>query len=83
VGTFSTHKWAGDGDGDWHISAVEFDELLSRSVVVINPASSCFAAEMIEAHPEAKAVLNVRRDVDKWNKSAVTNMFGVEKNRLF
>lgn len=57
-------KWfdPGSPDGDCHISAAEFDELLGHCVAVTDAAASCFAAQMIEAYPDAKVILNVRRD---------------------
>jgi hypothetical protein len=75
-------KWFGDRDGDCHISAAEFDELLGHSVAVTDAASSVLAVEMIAAYPDAKVVLNMRKDLDKWHESAVTNLVGVEKNWL-
>ncbi len=69
-------KWFGGRDGDCHISATEFDALLGHSVAVTDAASSCFAAEMIEAYPDAKVILNYRRDLDAWHKSAVKNLVG-------
>ena len=35
-----------------------------------------FAAEIIEAYPEAKVVLNTRRDMDAWHHSAIENIAG-------
>lgn len=71
------------GDGDCNISAEEFDKLLGHSVAVTDAVSSVFAAEMIRAYPDAKVVLNVRRDPDAWHASAVENLVGVNENRLF
>jgi len=36
------------------------------------PAS--FAAEIIAAYPEAKVILNTRRDLDAWHRSAINNL---------
>ncbi|KAL6359025.1 hypothetical protein LRP88_09223 [Fusarium phalaenopsidis] len=43
---------------------------MGRAVAVADAPASVFAAELIEAYPEAKVVLNYRRDVDAWHKSA-------------
>jgi hypothetical protein len=59
-------KWYGGGA---EITAAEFDELLGHSVAVTDAAASVFAAEMIAAYPEAKVVLNMRRDLDAWERS--------------
>ncbi|PGH00222.1 hypothetical protein GX51_05919 [Blastomyces parvus] len=68
-------KWFNPhGGGDCIITAAEFDELLGHSVAVTDAAASCFAAEMIAAYPEAKVILNVRGDMDKWHASAVKQL---------
>lgn len=73
-------KWYGAPDGESHITAADFDALLGHSTAVTDAASSVFAAEMIAAYPDAKVVLNVRRDLDKWWESAQTNLVGIEYN---
>ncbi|KAK1967052.1 hypothetical protein LY78DRAFT_656707 [Colletotrichum sublineola] len=69
--------------GDCSISAAEFDELLGHCVAVTDAAASCFAAEMIRAYPEAKVVLNVRRDLDAWHRSAVKTLVHVNESWSF
>lgn len=78
-------KWfdPGSPDGDCHISAAEFDELLGHCVAVTDAAASCFAAQMIEAYPDAKVILNVRRDLAAWQKSAVQMPVGVNESWTF
>ncbi|GJC86043.1 hypothetical protein ColLi_08881 [Colletotrichum liriopes] len=84
-------KWYGGGRGsqkeenlgDCSISAEEFDELLGHCVAVTDAAASCFAADMIRAYPEAKVVLNVRRDLDSWHKSAVKTLVHVNESWSF
>ncbi len=56
------------------ITAADFDALLGHSVAVTDAAASIFAAEMIAAYPEAKVVLNMRRDVDAWHRSVVRTL---------
>jgi hypothetical protein len=73
-------KWFGDKDGEASITAEEFDEMLGHSVAVTDAAASVFAAEMIEAYPEAKVVLNVRRDLDAWHQSVVKTLVRVNEN---
>jgi hypothetical protein len=51
------------------ITREEFDELLGHSVAVTDAAASVFAADLIRAYPEAKVVLNMRRDTEAWEKS--------------
>ncbi|EGC45103.1 conserved hypothetical protein [Histoplasma capsulatum var. duboisii H88] len=68
-------KWHNPhGDGDCTITAAEFDALLGHSVAVTDAAASCFAAEIIAAYPDAKVILNVRGDLDKWHASTIKNL---------
>ncbi|KAL2265846.1 hypothetical protein VTJ83DRAFT_6946 [Remersonia thermophila] len=64
-------KWYsnGRGSGGRRISREEFDALLGHCVAVTDAAASVFAADLIAAYPEAKVVLNMRRDTDGWEKS--------------
>ncbi|KAF6820083.1 hypothetical protein CPLU01_12857 [Colletotrichum plurivorum] len=84
--TLARKKWFGaenHNEGDVSISADEFDELIGHCVAVTDAAASCFAAEMIRAYPEAKVVLNVRRDLDKWHESAVKTLVHVNESWSF
>lgn len=76
-------KWFGPPDGDCHISAAEFDAVLGHATAVTDAASSVFAAEMIEAYPDAKVILNVRRDQEKWWESAKKNLVGISHDSRF
>ncbi|KAF5536522.1 ARCA-like protein [Fusarium napiforme] len=57
-------KWFGSLDGNTTITQEEFDEILGHSVAVTDAAASVFAAELIAAYPDAKVVLNYRKDLD-------------------
>ncbi|KAK7432947.1 hypothetical protein QQZ08_000418 [Neonectria magnoliae] len=52
----------------------DFDAVLGHSVAVTDAAASVFAAELIAAYPEAKVVLNCRKDLDAWHRSATTTI---------
>ncbi|KAK3939300.1 hypothetical protein QBC46DRAFT_450541 [Diplogelasinospora grovesii] len=56
------------------ITTADFDELLGHAVAVTDAAASCFAAELIAAYPDAKVVLNMRRDVDAWHRSVINTL---------
>lgn len=73
-------KWYGGPDGEAHITREEFDELIGHAVALTDAPGNVFAAEMIRAYPEAKVVLNVRRDLDAWHHSAVTNLVGINES---
>jgi hypothetical protein len=69
-------KWHGESNGDVSISAAEFDGLIGHCTAVTDAAGSCFAAELIAAYPEANVILNVRRGLDAWHRSAVKTILG-------
>lgn len=69
-------KWYGADNGESNITAADFDALLGHATAVTDAAASCFAAEMIAAYPEAKVILNTRRDLDQWHKSVIKNICG-------
>ncbi|PWY88289.1 hypothetical protein BO70DRAFT_394008 [Aspergillus heteromorphus CBS 117.55] len=71
-------KYAGDPDGDVHISKAEFDALIGDHDAVLDSVPAMFAAELIEAYPEAKVILNTRRDLDAWHKSIMKTIVGIE-----
>jgi len=60
-------KWRGGPDSI--IAAAEFDLVLGESVAVTDMPAVAFAAELVAAYPDAKVVLNTRRDVDGWYQS--------------
>ncbi|KAI0477586.1 P-loop containing nucleoside triphosphate hydrolase protein [Xylariaceae sp. FL0804] len=51
------------------ISAADFDELLGQHTAVTDIAAFYFAPELIKAYPDAKVVLNYRKDMNKWMAS--------------
>ncbi|EGZ71075.1 hypothetical protein NEUTE2DRAFT_22447, partial [Neurospora tetrasperma FGSC 2509] len=53
------------------ITRAEFEELLGHCQAVTDAPASVFAAELIAAYPEAKVVLNMRRDEEQWQESLV------------
>ncbi|OIW27920.1 hypothetical protein CONLIGDRAFT_682928 [Coniochaeta ligniaria NRRL 30616] len=65
------------------ITAADFDALLGHAVAVTDAAASVFAAEMIAAYPEAKVVLNMRRDVDAWHASVVRTLVHANESWAF
>ncbi|RAK87664.1 hypothetical protein BO79DRAFT_175378 [Aspergillus costaricaensis CBS 115574] len=62
-------KYAGAADGDVQITRAEFDALLGDHDAVLDSVPAMFAAELIEAYPEAKVILNTRSDLDAWHRS--------------
>ncbi|RYP42518.1 hypothetical protein DL767_000206 [Monosporascus sp. MG133] len=60
-------KWFGPLDGETKITAADFDALLGHAVAVTDTAGSVFAAELIDAYPDAKVILNYRKDLEHYN----------------
>jgi hypothetical protein len=44
---------------------------MGHAVAVADAPASCFAAELIEAYPDAKVILNYRKDIDAWHRSVI------------
>ena len=59
-------------DGDADISADDFDQILAHCEAVTDSPAAIFAAELIKAYPDAKVILNTRRDLEKWYESHLT-----------
>jgi hypothetical protein len=68
--THRAHRWFGPLDGNTTFTQEDFDAVMGHSTAVTDAAGSVFAAELIEAYPNAKVVLNYRKDLDAWHRSA-------------
>ncbi|OOF90678.1 hypothetical protein ASPCADRAFT_519085 [Aspergillus carbonarius ITEM 5010] len=60
--------------GAIQITAHEFDVLLGHCDAVIDTAAALFTPEIIAAYPGAKVILNTRKDVDAWHRSAIKTL---------
>lgn len=47
---------------------------MGHAVAVADAPASVFAAELIEAYPDAKIVLNYRSDIDAWHRSLISTL---------
>ncbi|KAI9932582.1 hypothetical protein MW887_008827 [Aspergillus wentii] len=68
-------------DGDVRISRAEFDAILGDVDAVIDLPASIFAAELIAAYPEAKVIINTRRDLDAWRTSVLKTIVGAIEDK--
>lgn len=68
------NRWFGPLDGNTTFTADDFDPIIGHSVAVADAAGSVFAAELIGAYPDAKVILNHRKDLDAWHRSATTTL---------
>ncbi|KAI0142659.1 hypothetical protein GGR57DRAFT_495649 [Xylariaceae sp. FL1272] len=65
----SRKKWFGPLNGNNDITAADFHALIGNAVAVTDTAASVFAAEIIAAYPDAKVILNQRKDIDELHHS--------------
>ncbi|KAE8341883.1 hypothetical protein BDV24DRAFT_163106 [Aspergillus arachidicola] len=56
------------------LTASDFDTVLGHCVGVTDLIAAEFAPELIAAYPDAKVILNTRRDLDGWYKSMQATM---------
>ncbi|KAI1082521.1 P-loop containing nucleoside triphosphate hydrolase protein [Whalleya microplaca] len=78
----SRKKWFGPLTGENNITAADFDALLGHSVAITDTAGSVFAAELIAAYPDAKVILNYRKDIDAWHNSLVNTIARADSHWL-
>lgn len=55
-------QWLGSSDGESGISVADLENITEHCLTFTDAAVSFFVAEMIEAYPKAKVVLNERND---------------------
>lgn len=76
-------KFRGAPDGDVHISRAEFDALLGNAEALIDIGAAAFAPELVEAYPDVKVILNTRRDLDAWRRSAIKALIDDVYDKLY
>ncbi|KAI5918176.1 hypothetical protein F4810DRAFT_602087 [Camillea tinctor] len=65
------------------LTAHDFDRLLGHRAAVADVPAYAFAPELIAAYPDAKVVLNQRRDADAWVRSMDRSITPLLEDRLF
>ncbi|KAK3680892.1 hypothetical protein B0T22DRAFT_495165 [Podospora appendiculata] len=65
------------------LSAADFDALLGHCAAVTDAAGSVFAADLICAYPDAKVVLNMRRDEQAWRRSVQATLVRAHESWAF
>jgi hypothetical protein len=64
------------------LTAEDFDTVLGDCVGVSDLTAAEFAVELIAAYPNAKVILNVRRDLDAWYRSMEQTMGYFDANPM-
>lgn len=64
------------------ITTEEFDAVLGHCRAVTDSPASAFAFDLIHAYPDAKVILNQRKDLDRWTASLTETVVRSGKNPL-
>ena len=76
-------KWYGANSGETDISAADFDAIIGHAVAVSDAPASVFAADIIAAYPDARVVLNTRRDLNEWHRSVDETIVSINESWFF
>lgn len=85
-GKLGRRKYLGEPNSvrrDTSFTAADFDEVLGDAVAVCDAPASCFAYELVTLYPDAKVILNTSTDMERWHRSVMKNIAGVNRNWLF
>lgn len=67
---------SGDRTGNVRLTAEEFDTFLGDYDAITDLDGAVFVSDLVAAYPDAKVILNYRKDLDKWHESLL-GTFGV------
>ena len=65
------------------VTAADFDKVIGHCAAITDHAAAAFAPELIAAYPEAKVILNVRRDLDAWHDSVMRALVPLQNSWIF
>ncbi|KAI1373084.1 hypothetical protein F4677DRAFT_448677 [Hypoxylon crocopeplum] len=63
-------------------TSADFDPIIGHCVAITDLPGAVFAPELIAAYPDAKVILNVRRDLDAWYRSFESTMGVFDRNPM-
>ncbi|KAK8146933.1 hypothetical protein G3M48_002355 [Beauveria asiatica] len=69
--------------GPGSLTAADFDQVIGHCAAVTDHAAAAFALDLIAAYPDAKVILNVRRDVDAWHRSVMQTLVPLHRSWRF
>ncbi|PHH92323.1 hypothetical protein CDD83_7912 [Cordyceps sp. RAO-2017] len=69
--------------GSGRLTATDFDQVIGHCAAITDHPAAAFAPELIAAYPEAKVILNVRKDVDAWHQSVMETLMPLQKSWMF
>ena len=65
------------------LTAADFDAVIGHCAAITDHDAAAFAPELIAAYPDAKVILNIRRDVDAWHRSVMEILNPLHQNWAF
>ncbi|KAM3501536.1 hypothetical protein MY10362_005485 [Beauveria mimosiformis] len=69
--------------GPGSLTAADFDQVIGHCAAVTDHAATAFALDLIAAYPDAKVILNVRKDVDAWRRSVMQTLMPLHRSWKF
>lgn len=70
-------KWKGQA-----VTSEQFDTVLGHFEALTDNPTNCFAPELLAAYPDAKVIVNRRRDMYSWHASMQKTIFDLFDNRF-
>lgn len=68
-------KWRGQV-----LTAADFDTVLGEFEAMSDSPANCFGPELLAAYPDAKVIVNRRKDIDAWHASIKASIFKLFEN---
>ncbi|TQW00289.1 hypothetical protein V2A60_001387 [Cordyceps javanica] len=69
--------------GPGSLTAADFDQVIGHCAAITDHAATAFALDLIAAYPEAKVILNVRKDVEAWHASVMQTLMPLHRSWKF
>ncbi|OAA71436.1 hypothetical protein ISF_01987 [Cordyceps fumosorosea ARSEF 2679] len=69
--------------GPGSLTAADFDQVIGHCAAITDHAAAAFALDLIAAYPDAKVILNVRKDVDAWHRSVAETLIPLHRSWAF
>ena len=74
---------SGDHTGNVRLTAEDFDALIGEYDGLTDMDGAVFAADLIEAYPKAKVILNYRKDLAAWHTSILATFGTLQSSWMF
>ncbi|KAI5459588.1 NAD dependent epimerase/dehydratase [Mariannaea sp. PMI_226] len=69
--------------GQHCLTATDFDQVIGHCAAITDHAAAAFAPELITAYPEAKVILNIRKDINAWHNSVMKTLVPLQTSWTF